>query len=219
MLRHGESEWNKSNLFTGWVDIPLSLKGIEESLQAGTEIADLPVDIIFTSSLIRAQTTAVLAMAKHKSGKVPLVLHPGQGKLEQWAQIYSPKTKKNTIPLIISWELNERMYGELQGLNKQEMREKFGESQVQLWRRSYDTRPPEGESLAMTAERAWPYFQNTIMPHLKQGKNVFISAHGNSMRAIIMHLDKLSKDEIVSLEIPTGKPIIYDYTDGKWTKG
>jgi 2,3-bisphosphoglycerate-dependent phosphoglycerate mutase len=218
LLRHGASVWNELNLFTGWVDIPLSAKGIEESLAAGRSIAHIPVDVIFVSSLVRAQETAMLAMSVHKGGKVPEVLHSGEGKLEEWAQIYSKETQALCIPVIVAWQINERMYGELQGMNKQEMRNKFGDEQVHIWRRSYDVAPPGGESLKMTAERSIPYFQETIVPHLKQGKNVLVSAHGNSLRSIIMHLDSLKPDEVVKLEIPTGLPLIYSYDQGKWSK-
>lgn len=218
LLRHGASVWNDLNLFTGWVDIPLSPKGIEESLAAGRAIAHIPVDVIFVSSLVRAQETAMLTMSVHKGGKVPCVLHPGGGKLEEWAQIYSKKTQEMCVPVIVAWQINERMYGELQGMNKQEMREKFGDEQVHIWRRSYDVAPPGGESLKMTAERSIPYFKEMIMPHLKQGKNVLVSAHGNSLRSIVMHLDNLKPDEVVKLEIPTGLPLIYSYDQGKWSK-
>jgi len=142
MMRHGESKWNKMNLFTGWVDIPLTEKGIEEALHGGRLIRDMPIDVIFTSSLIRAQMTAMLAMSQHHSGKVPVFLHIGEGKMEEWSKIYSQETQEKTIPVIRCWELNERMYGELQGLNKAETAEKFGAEQVQLWRRSYDIAPP-----------------------------------------------------------------------------
>jgi 2,3-bisphosphoglycerate-dependent phosphoglycerate mutase len=218
MMRHGESEWNKLNQFTGWVDIPLSQKGIREALDGGEKIRDIPIDIIIMTTLIRSQMTAMLAMSRHKSGKVPLVLHDGEGKLDEWSKIFSEKAQANCIPTLRCWELNERMYGELQGLNKAETAEKFGADQVKIWRRSYSTCPPNGESLAMTAERSIPYFENIIVPMLKEGKNVFVSAHGNSMRAIIMDLDNLSEEEVLSLEIPTGEPIIYDYTEGRFSK-
>ncbi len=218
MMRHGESEWNRMNLFTGWVDIPLSTKGIEEALEAGQRIKDIPVDIIFTTTLVRAQMTAFLSMSVHSSGKVPVVLHPGEGKLEEWGKIYGPKAAAETIPVIRCWELNERMYGELQGLNKDEMRSKYGPEQVQRWRRSYNIRPPNGESLEMTAARSIPYFQEKILPCLAEGKNVLISAHGNSMRAIIMVLDGLDHEQVVSLEIPTGIPIQYEYLNGQFNK-
>jgi len=218
MMRHGESEWNRMNLFTGWVDIPLSMKGIEESLAGGKKIADIPVDVIFVSSLIRAQMTAMLAMACHKSGRIPYLLHPDQGKLESWSRIYSPHIEEKCIPVITAWQLNERMYGQLQGMNKDEMREKFGKEQVHRWRRSFDEAPPEGESLAMTSERSIPYFKEKILPLLQSGKNVFISAHGNSLRSIIMYLDDLSTDEVVHLEIATGKPLLYSFSGKTWEK-
>lgn len=218
MLRHGESAWNKLNLFTGWVDIPLSPKGIQESLKAGKLIKDIPIDIIISSPLMRAQMTAFLAMSEHSSGKTPLILHPDEGKMEDWAQIYSQATKDQCIPVLRSWELNERMYGKLQGLNKAETMAQFGKEQVQIWRRSFDVSPPEGESLAETAARAIPYFKEQIIPLLEQGRNVFISAHGNSLRAIIMYLDDLNKEEVVRLEIATGLPIIYNYHNETFTK-
>jgi len=218
LMRHGESEWNKLNLFTGWVDVPLSPKGIQEAFDAGTLIKNIPVDVIFTSTLERAIETAVLAMTKHSSDKVPVILHTGEKKLETWATIHSEEALKKIIPMIKSWELNERMYGQLQGLNKAETIAKYGSEQVKIWRRSYDVAPPEGESLAMTAERALPYFHENIVPYLKKGKNVLVSAHGNSLRSIIMELDGLSKEQVVALEIPTGIPIIYSYSHGSFVK-
>jgi 2,3-bisphosphoglycerate-dependent phosphoglycerate mutase len=146
LLRHGQSVWNQKNLFTGWVDIPLSEEGMREARAAGEKIRAIPVDVVYTSSLIRAQMTVPLALFSHSSGKIPVFLHPGEGKLETWGYVYSEETLKTLIPVYMAWELNERMYGHLQGLNKKEMAEKFGESQVHLWRRSYDQKPPEGES-------------------------------------------------------------------------
>lgn len=211
LMRHGQSIWNKANLFTGWIDIPLSSQGIEEALEAGKLIKDIPIDVIFVSSLIRAQMSAMLAMSVHQEGKSPVVLHDGEGKLEEWSKNYGASGDDFIIPVIRAWELNERMYGKLQGLNKAETIEKYGAEQVQLWRRSYDIPPPEGESLEMTAARSIPYFQKTIVPYLKQGKNVFVAAHGNSLRSIVMVLDGLSKEEVLKLELDTGKPLIYTY--------
>jgi len=218
LMRHGQSEWNKRNLFTGWVDIPLSWEGVKEAIKAGERIADIPIDVIYISSLVRAQMTAMIAMSEHRGGKVPLITHPKETKLEEWGKIHNPKAAEATIPVIEAWELNERMYGELQGLNKQETTDKYGKDQVQIWRRSYDTPPPEGECLADTANRAIPYFQENIVTHLASGQNVFISAHGNSLRAIIMHLDGLSKEEVLKLELATGEPIIYQYEGGAFSK-
>ncbi len=217
-MRHGRSAWNGLNLFTGWVDIPLDEKGIQESLDGGEKIRTLSIDVAFTSTLIRAQMTLALALLRHSSKKVPVFLHLGEEKLDTWAKIYSEEAKKSTLPVYIAAELNERMYGKLQGMNKAEMTEKFGVEQVQKWRRSFDIRPPEGESLKDTCERAWPYFQKNIIPHLERGENVFIAAHGNSLRAIAMYLDRLSEEEIVKLEIATGDPLIYTYEKGMWRK-
>lgn len=218
LLRHGQSEWNKRNLFTGWVDVPLSTEGIEEALAAGVFLNDVPIDVIITTTLVRAQMTAFLAMSKHSSNKVPVVLHPGEGKMDEWSKIYSETTKNEIIPVIYTSELNERAYGELQGLNKAETAEKFGADQVKLWRRSFDTPPPSGESLAMTAERSIPYFEQNIVPLLEDNKNVFVCAHGNSLRSIIMQLDGLSIDEVLHLEVATGIPIIYDFSKGEFIK-
>lgn len=220
LLRHGQSQWNLKNLFTGWVDVPLSTKGIEEALHAGDLISDMPIDVIFTTPLIRASMTAMLAMSRHHSGKTPVILHPGEGKMEEWGKIHSPAAEEDTIPVHVAWQLNERMYGGLQGLNKAEMMKKFGEEQVKLWRRSFETRPPEnGESLKLTSSRSLPYFKEKIIPYLQRGEHVFVSAHGNSLRSIIMDLDQLSSEQVISLEIPTGLPIVYDYEEGVFQRG
>lgn len=218
LMRHGQSVWNQKNLFTGWVDIPLSEKGVQESLDGGKKIQDLPIDVVFTSTLIRAHMTLSLSLMHHKSGKVPVFQHEKGTQQGNWEQIYSEETKAQIFPVFSAWELNERMYGHLQGLNKAETAKKFGESQVHIWRRSFDIAPPEGESLSMTAERTLPYFQKNIIPFLEQGKSVFVCAHGNSLRSIMMHLDNLSKDEVVHLELATGDPIIYTFDRGKWIK-
>lgn len=218
LMRHGESCWNKLNIFTGWVDIPLSANGIAEALEGGKKIKDIPIDIIFTGTLVRGQMNAFLAMSQHNSGKVPVIIHPGDQRLYSWGRIYDKNASDNCIPVFCRWELNERMYGELQGLNKDEVAQKFGSEQFKLWRRSYDVAPPNGESLGMTAARAIPYFTEHVVPHLAKGKNVFISAHGNSLRAITMHLENLTKEQVVHLEIPTGVPIIYRFDDGKFIK-
>lgn len=218
LMRHGQSLWNLANLFTGWVDVPLSEKGVQEAIEGGKQIAHLPIDVIYTSTLIRAHMTAMLAMLHHSSGKTPVMLHPENSKQQDWGKIYADNASETTIPVHCAWQLNERMYGALQGLNKAETAEKFGADQVHIWRRSYDVPPPEGESLEMTAQRTLPYFRETIVPHLEQGNNVMISAHGNSLRSIVMELDGLSKEEVLQLEIPTGQPIVYNYSNGTFNK-
>jgi 2,3-bisphosphoglycerate-dependent phosphoglycerate mutase len=219
LLRHGQSEWNKRNVFTGWIDIPLSAEGIEESLSAGQKMAHIVFDEIYVSTLVRAQMTLFLAMSKNKSGKVPCLIHEEEGRLREWGKNYNAATAADCIPVFSAWELNERMYGELQGLNKQETVDRFGAEQVKLWRRSYDTPPPQGESLATTANRTIPYLQQRIIPALQKGKNVLVSAHGNSLRAIVMFIEKLSHEQVLALEIATGDPLAYVYREGEFRKG
>ena len=192
LVRHGQSEWNEKNLFTGWKDPGLTQKGIEEAKKAGHQLNKLGLnfDIMHTSALIRAQLTG---------------------------QIILDVLKQGSLETIENQALNERDYGELTGLNKDEAREKFGVDQVQIWRRSYDMPPPGGESLKDTYNRVIPYFESEILPLMKD-KNVLISAHGNSLRALVKYLDNISEEDIVKLEIATGEPIFYKFTDGKFIK-
>lgn len=182
ILRHGQSQWNLENRFTGWIDIDLSEQGIIEAQQAGEKLKPYKFDKAYTSALIRAQRTLDIILK---------IIH------------------QENIPIEKDEALNERMYGDLQGLNKDEMRAKFGAEQVHLWRRSFDVAPPNGESLKDTAARVIPYWEKHIVPDLKAGKNILISAHGNSLRALVMYLEKLSPEEIVQTEIPTGHPKYY----------
>ncbi|KAK7351168.1 hypothetical protein VNO77_10420 [Canavalia gladiata] len=218
LIRHGESLWNEKNLFTGCVDVPLSKKGIDEAIEAGKRISNIPVDVIFTSALIRAQMTAMLAMTQHRCMKVPIIMHNENEQARSWSQVFSEDTKKQSIPVIAAWQLNERMYGELQGLNKQETADRYGKEQVHEWRRSYDIPPPNGESLEMCAQRAVAYFRDQIEPQLQSGKNVMIAAHGNSLRSIIMYLDKLTSQEVISLELSTGIPMLYIFKEGTFIR-
>ena len=184
LIRHGQSVWNASNRFTGWTDVDLSDKGVIEAEEAGRQLSDTRIDVVHTSDLIRAQRTAKIVMQQNESSG-------------------------EDVPTRYDWRLNERHYGALQGLNKAETAEKHGAEQVQIWRRSFDVPPPEGESLEMTAERTIPYFTEEILPDLESGKNVLVSAHGNSLRSIVMHIEGISPDDIVSLEIPSGSPLLY----------
>ncbi|XP_027941676.1 uncharacterized protein LOC114195411 isoform X2 [Vigna unguiculata] len=218
LVRHGESLWNEKNLFTGCVDVPLSKKGIDEAIEAGKRISSIPVDLIFTSALIRAQMTAMLAMTQHRRMKVPIIMHNENEQAREWSQVFGEDTKKHSIPVISAWQLNERMYGELQGLNKQETAERYGKEQVHEWRRSYNIPPPNGESLEMCAQRAVAYFREQIEPQLLSGKNVMVSAHGNSLRSIIMYLDKLTSREVISLELSTGIPMLYIFKEGRFIR-
>ena len=213
LLRHGESQWNKENRFTGWTDVDLSEKGIAEAHKAAETLKkeNLNFDIAFTSVLLRAERTLSIVM---------------------------DDMKLQHIPVIKAWQLNERHYGALQGLNKAEMAEKYGEAQVKIWRRSYDTRPPalelndprhplndklykdldpvllpSTECLKDTVARTVPYYRENIIPHIKQGKTVIISAHGNSLRALVKYFDNVSDADITELNIPTGIPLIYELDD------
>ena len=186
LIRHGQSQWNLENRFTGWIDIPLSPNGEEEARLAGEKLKGMKFDHAFTSALQRAQKT--YSIAAQVAGFNDLVCEKDEA-------------------------LNERMYGDLQGLNKDECREKFGIDQVHIWRRSYDVPPPGGESLKNTAERVLPYYYKRIEPMLREGKNILIVAHGNSLRALIMKLENMSGEDIVKAEIPTGVPIQYELDD------
>ena len=183
IIRHGQSEWNLQNLFTGWVDVDLSPKGVEEANGAIDKLKHFHFDAAFSSVLIRANRTLDIALQGI-----------GQGHLH---------VEKNEA-------LNERHYGDLQGKNKKETALKFGDEQVHIWRRSFDVAPPNGESLKDTLERVIPYYTANIEPKLKENKTIIISAHGNSLRALIMHLDCLSSEEILKREIPTGQPYLYE---------
>ncbi len=183
LLRHGESQWNLENRFTGWVDVPLSPRGIQEAKNAGEKLRSFTFDRAFTSVLARAQETLRLA-------------------LEVIGQ--------TNIPIEKDKALNERMYGELQGLNKAETAKKYGDEQVKIWRRSYDVRPPGGESLKDTADRVLPYYENKITPCVLKGETILIAAHGNSLRALVMQLEQLTKEQVLELNIPTGAPLLYE---------
>ena len=213
LIRHGQSVWNLKNVFTGWVDVPLSSKGINEAIEAGKQLAHINFDVVYTSVQVRSIETAMLALAQNNSEKTPVVIH-SDGKMKDWTTIYSNAMNESTIPVYHDWHLNERYYGELQGKNKAETAKEYGDEQVHQWRRSYDVPPPNGECLKNTAERTIPFFREKIISQLEQGKNVLISAHGNSLRSIVMFIDNLSKEEVLELEIPTGKPILYQYENG-----
>jgi len=214
LLRHGESVWNKQNVFTGWVDVPLSLKGTEDALLAGDKIADIEFDVIYVSDLVRSMQTALLSLVKNKSPKTPVVICETPSQARDWAEIYDNKMRQLIIPIYRDWRVNERYYGKLQGLNKGEIARKYGDKQLHTWRRSYDIAPPDGESLKDTSVRVLKFLADKALPMLAQGKNVLVAAHGNSLRAMVMHFDKLTPTEVENLEIPMGDPLVYIYQDG-----
>lgn len=194
LIRHGESQWNLENRFTGWVDVPLSPKGEQEAKAAGEKLKAYTFDLAFTSKLKRANDTLRFILAA--SGQT-------------------------AIPTEFDVALNERHYGALQGLNKAETAQKYGDEQVKVWRRSYDVPPPKditelnpdgySESLKDTAARTLPYWEKKIFPEIKNGKNIIVAAHGNSLRSIVMHLDNLTKEQVLELNIPTGAPLLYRF--------
>lgn len=184
LVRHGQSIWNLQNRFTGWVDVPLTAQGEEEARSAGKKLHSLQIDVAYTSSLRRAQHTLDLII----------------------------ETMGVELPIIRDQALNERHYGDLQGLNKEDTAKKFGDEQVKIWRRSYDIPPPNGEALKNTAERTIPFFERCILGDIKQGRNVLVVAHGNSNRSIVMMLDNLTKEQVLELNLETGVPLVYDLT-------
>lgn len=217
LVRHGQSVWNLKNVFTGWVDVPLTAAGISEATDAGKEMADIKFDVIYTSLQVRALETAMIAMAYNNSSNTPVVIHD-EGKMADWTKIYNQDMENSMIPVIRDWHLNERYYGELQGKNKAETAAQYGDEQVHLWRRSFDVPPPNGECLKDTAERTIPFFKENILPKLQAGQNILVSAHGNSLRSIVMYLDDLSQEAVLKLEIPTGKPLYYSVVNGELHK-
>lgn len=206
--------WNRKNLFTGWVDVPLSPNGIEEAIEAGRKIADIEFDLVFSSMQIRAMETAVIALVHAQTRKTPVIIHD-HDEMEHKNVSYG---QDELLPIYHNRHLNERYYGELQGRNKADVAAEFGDEQVHQWRRSYDTPPPQGECLKETAERTIPFFVEDVMPQLEKGKNVLVSAHGNSLRSIVMHIEQLSKEAILQLEIPTGQPLFYEFDGGQLRK-
>jgi 2,3-bisphosphoglycerate-dependent phosphoglycerate mutase len=182
LVRHGQSLWNVEDRFTGWVDVPLTEKGVDEALSAGKRLKGTTVDVAYTSGLQRAQRTLDLIL----------------------------EGMETTVPIIRDGALNERHYGDLQGLNKKKTAETFGEEQVKIWRRSYDIPPPNGESLKDTAARTIPFFERAILGDIAQGKDVLVVAHGNSNRSIVMKLDGLSEAEVLELNLGTAVPLVYE---------
>ncbi len=209
LVRHGQSQWNLENRFTGSVDVPLSKKGIEEAISAGKKLKDYEFDTMYVSHMLRAIQTLHYIIIESSSKKTPIIKHY-EKRISKWELNYRGDPKQE-IPVYQSVELAERYYGDLQGLNKQKTREKYGDKQVKLWRRSFDINPPNGESLKNTSERTIPYYKKYILKDLKEGKDVLVSAHGNSLRSIVMYVENVSKEEIPNLEIPTGVPIVYTF--------
>ena len=212
LTRHGQSLWNAENRFTGWVDVPLSEQGRAEATIASCKLKDYRVRVCFTSMLFRAIETAIIILTEVDDicdGRVPIIKHDlDDADWHGWDQYKGDPAQE--LPVYPCAVLDECYYGDLQGLDKAETATKFGQEQVQLWRRSYHTAPPGGESLVDTVKRTVPFFCDRIQKHLIAGDNVLVAAHGNSLRSIIKHLENLSEEEIVKVELGTAVPIVYD---------
>ena len=210
LVRHGQSQWNLENRFTGWIDVPLSKKGLDEAISAGKKLKDYEFDTMYVSHMLRAIQTLHYILIESNSKRTPIIYHEDK-RIHDWE--HHTGDLESEIPIFMSVDLAERYYGDLQGLNKQKTREEYGDEQVHRWRRSFDVNPPNGESLKNTCERTTPYYEKYIMKDVQEGKTVLVSAHGNSLRAITMFVENISEQEIPKVEIPTGVPIVYTFDE------
>jgi 2,3-bisphosphoglycerate-dependent phosphoglycerate mutase len=208
LVRHGQSIWNLQNRFTGWVDVSLSRSGEQEAARAAALLADEHFDVAFTSSLLRAQDTLYEILKQNRHCSQYLRVHRHK---HDWYEHFTPNEgDQKELKIHVTENLNERYYGDLQGLNKDRVREHFGEEQVHMWRRSWDISPPNGESLEMTSRRVLPWFKAELLPLVRAGRRILVSAHGNSLRALVKHLERMTAEQIVAYELKTGTPHIYD---------
>ncbi len=214
LVRHGDSFWNKEgyNCFTGWVDVANLPSGIERLIKTGKLLSEIKFDVAFTSELFRAIETTMIVLSYNKVSGTPIVIHE-KDKTAKWSKFYH-KDFGNYVPVIRAWELNERYYGKLQGMNKDKARKKYGEEKVFLWRRSYDIAPPGGESLKDTERRVLRFFRKHVLPEIEKNKTILIGAHGNSLRALVKYLDNISEEDVKYLEIEKGIPLVYKYEKG-----
>lgn len=202
IMRHGQSQWNLENRFTGWEDVDLTPVGEAEARRAGELIKDFPIDAVYSSTLKRARRTVEMALDSAMAAGADLAaLRDG----DAWR-------------ITLDDALRERDYGDLVGLNKAETAEKYGDEQVHLWRRGFEVRPPGGESLADVVVRVRPYYEGEIAPLVQAGQNVLVSAHGNSLRALLLILEEYSEEEITGVELPTGRPLVFEFEDGQKQK-
>jgi 2,3-bisphosphoglycerate-dependent phosphoglycerate mutase len=208
IVRHGESVWNKENRFTGWIDVDLSETGVREAKNAGKLLKDYKFDKIYISHLIRSIHTLKYILEANNDKRTRIIYHEDDLQIKGWE--HHTGNSEEELSIFQSKAIAERYYGDLQGLNKAETATKFGVEQVQLWRRSFDVPPPNGESLKDTLARVLPYWEKNIKKDLQEGKTVLIVAHGNSLRAIVKYLENISDKDIPNYEIPTGVPIEYE---------
>jgi len=213
LQRHLKSQWNLENRFTGWVDNPISKEGAEQAKEAAEKLVGLNLDVIYTSPLIRNKQT-VIKVLKNLGDKYPIFRY-FEGKMQKWGNFVG---NGNHIPVYVSEKLNERYYGKLQGLNKEETKQKYGDEQVRLWRRSFKIAPPGGESLKDVCKRVEPFYKKYIEKDLKEGKDVLVVASHNSLRAIVKYIEKISDNEIAEVELPFGGLVKYNYDGGNYKK-
>lgn len=217
LLRHSKSQWNKDNRFAGWVDNPLSDEGKKQAKEIAEklDLKNLKIDAIYSNALVRCLET-ILRMYDTVEDKYPLFIHVDGGKMQEWGNFN--KLSGNDVPTYVSEKLNERYYGDIQGLDKEETRQKYGDELVHKWRRGYNDKPPSGESLEDTYNRAMPFFKEHIMKDLSEDKNIMVVASHNSLRAIVKYIENIKEEDIINLELPFGALIEYDFNDDKFTK-
>jgi len=215
IVRHGQSRFNELNIFTGWLDVPLSEKGIEQAHSVSTHCENFDYDVVFTSHLKRAHET--LSVILSKQIKIGVFQHQSDKQYDISDNLDS-ELSKNILKVYTDKTLNERSYGTLQGMNKEKAREVYGEEQVFNWRRGYTDKPPEGESLKDVCERAVPYFEKTVIPHLESGETCLIVGHGNTLRALIKFLENIEDEKIPFVNLPLGRPLVYEYINGSFKR-
>ncbi|OGZ64746.1 MAG: hypothetical protein A3A98_02025 [Candidatus Staskawiczbacteria bacterium RIFCSPLOWO2_01_FULL_40_39] len=215
LLRHLKSQWNQDNRFAGWVDNPLSKEGILAAKEIAGNLSGEKIDVAYTSSLIRCQET-ILRIFEHMGNKYPLFLHLDGGAMEKWGNFTG--IGQNDMPVYVSEKLNERYYGKIQGLNKEETMEKYGKDLVHVWRRGYNDKPPGGESLKDVYKRSVPFFKKYIEKDLTSGKDVLLVASHNSLRAIVKYLEGISDEDIANVELPFGALVRYDFDGESYKK-
>lgn len=204
LVRHGESRWNLENRFTGWVDIPLSKNGVREAERVARHCLNFKYSVAYTSALERAQAT--LSIILSRQNKTGIFLHHGN---KRYSKMHTTGKEKDDLPVITSEKLNERYYGDLQGMNKHFAEEKYGKDKVFLWRRGYASRPPRGESLKEVHARVHDLLHGEILPSVKRGESILCVAHGNTLRAIIKHLENISSDDVAFIDLPNATPLVY----------
>ncbi len=215
LVRHGESRWNLSNRFTGWVDVPLSEKGIREAERCAIHCKRYEYSAAFTSNLTRAQETLLIILSKQE--RTGVFQHEDDPRYSRWIR-GSNYSDHNDIPIFASTALNERYYGALQGMEKDAAEQKYGKKKVLAWRRGYTDKPPRGESLEEAHARMHPYLMKKILPRVKRGENILVTAHGNTLRAAIKHLEGISEDQIAFVDLPQAKPLVYKFRHGRFER-